>query len=77
MRRWSQRLKFTSTRCSKHRRSGLKLTKECLNTSVDASSLEAAIAMENRNQVLTIQSPNFREGIQAFFEKRTPVFQDR
>ena len=56
---------------------GLKLTKECLNMSVDAPSLEAAIAMEDRNQVLTIQSPNFAEGLSAFFEKRAPVFQDQ
>lgn len=55
---------------------GLKLTKECLNMSVDAPSLEAAIAMEDRNQVLTMQSPNFAEGIQAFFEKRSPLYQD-
>lgn len=55
---------------------GLRLTKECLNTSVAAPSLEAAIAMEDRNQVLTIQSPNFAEGIRAFFEKRAAVYRD-
>ncbi|MDP6707322.1 MAG: enoyl-CoA hydratase-related protein [Alphaproteobacteria bacterium] len=56
---------------------GLKLTKECLNMTVDAPSLEAAIALEDRNQVLTIQSPNFTEGINAFFEKREPVYRDQ
>lgn len=32
---------------------GLRLSEECLNVSVDAASLEAVIAMEDRNQVLT------------------------
>jgi len=51
---------------------GLRLTKECLNASVDAGSLEQAIAMEDRNQILCTQSPDMREGVAAFFEKRRP-----
>jgi len=53
---------------------GLRLTKECLNMSVDAGSLEAAIAMEDRNQILTAQTNDFREGISAFLQKRKPEF---
>lgn len=53
---------------------GLRMTKEGLNMSVDASSLESAMAIENRNQVLTSRSPNFKEGMQAFLEKREPVY---
>jgi len=53
---------------------GLRLSKECLNMSVDASSLEAAIAMEDRNQVLCSRSEDFAEGIRAFLEKRKPVY---
>jgi enoyl-CoA hydratase len=49
---------------------GLKLTKECLNMSVDAGSLEAAIAMEDRNQILASQSGDFRERVAAFLQKR-------
>lgn len=49
---------------------GLRLTKECLNMSVDAGSLEAAIAMEDRNQILASQSGDFRERVAAFLEKR-------
>lgn len=52
---------------------GLKLTKECLNMSVDAGSLEAAIAMEDRNQILASQSGDFRERVAAFLEKRKPA----
>lgn len=51
---------------------GLRLTKECLNMSVDAPSLESAIAMEDRNQVLTIQGAEFAEAVRAFIEKRRP-----
>ncbi|MEQ1755628.1 MAG: enoyl-CoA hydratase/isomerase family protein [Micropepsaceae bacterium] len=56
---------------------GLRLTKECLNMSVDAGSLEAAIAMEDRNQILCSQTQDFPEGMRAFLEKRTPQYQDR
>jgi enoyl-CoA hydratase len=55
----------------------LRLTKECLKVNIDAGSLEAAIAIEDRNQVLTSTSGDFREGVAAFLEKREPKFQDR
>ena len=53
---------------------GLRLTKECLNMSVDAPGLEAAVAMEDRNQILCSQSADFREGMAAFLEKRPPQY---
>jgi enoyl-CoA hydratase/carnithine racemase len=53
---------------------GLRLTKEALNHAIDASGLEAVIAMEDRNQILCAQSPDFAEGIAAFREKRPPVY---
>lgn len=53
---------------------GLRLTKECLNMSVDAGSLEAAIAMEDRNQILCAQTRDFKEGVGAFLEKRAPAY---
>ncbi|MGJ4929230.1 enoyl-CoA hydratase/isomerase family protein [Bradyrhizobium sp. HKCCYLS2038] len=53
---------------------GLRLTKEGLNFSVDAPCLEAAIAMENRNQMLSGQTEDFREGLRAFVEKRAPHY---
>lgn len=56
---------------------GLRLSKECLNMSVDAGSLEAAIAMEDRNQVLCSRSDDFNEGIRAFLEKRKPLYSNR
>ena len=56
---------------------GLRLTKECLNMSVDAGSLEAAVAMEDRNQILCAQTRDFGEGVRAFLEKRKPAYEDR
>jgi enoyl-CoA hydratase len=56
---------------------GLRLTKECLKHSIDAGSLEQAVAMEDRNQILAAQSSDFREGVTAFLEKREARFTDR
>jgi enoyl-CoA hydratase/carnithine racemase len=55
----------------------LRLSKECLNMSVDAGSIEAVVAMEDRNQVLCSRSEDFSEGIRAFLEKRKPVYTSR
>lgn len=55
---------------------GLKLTKECLKHSIDAGNLEAAIAMEDRNQILAARSRDFREGVTAFLTKREAKFTD-
>ena len=53
---------------------GLRMTKEGLQIASDAGSLEAAMALENRNQLMTSASPNFAEGMRAFLEKRTPDY---
>lgn len=53
---------------------GLRMTKEGLTHALDASSLEAVMAMEDRQQVLCTQGDNFREGMQAFLEKRLPRY---
>ena len=55
---------------------GLRLTKECLAMNLDAGSLEQAIALEDRNQVLCTQSPDVREGMLAFLQKRRPEYGD-
>jgi enoyl-CoA hydratase/carnithine racemase len=53
---------------------GLRMTKEGLNMAVDAGSLEAAMAIENRNQRMCAVTPDFAEGRTAFLEKRKPVY---
>lgn len=54
----------------------LRLTKECYRHALDAGSLEAVIAMEDRNQVLAAGTADFREGVAAFLAKRPPRFED-
>ena len=56
---------------------GLALTKEVINVNLDASGLEAAMVLEDRNQVMLSQSADFREGAAAFREKRAPIFSGR
>lgn len=53
---------------------GLRMTKEGLAMAIDAPSLEAAMAIENRNQVMCAASSDFAEGMRAFLEKRPPVY---
>ncbi len=56
---------------------GLRLTKECLNHSIDAGSLEAAMAVENRNQLMCGRTSDAQEGMRAFVEKRAPKYTGR
>ena len=43
----------------------------------DAPSLEAAIALEDRQQAIAASSRDFQEGVRAFVERRPPVFEGR
>lgn len=56
---------------------GLRMTKEGLAMAIDAPSLEAAMAIENRNQLMCAASDDFREGMAAFLAKRPPVYAGR
>lgn len=55
---------------------GLRMTKETLNAVIDAGSLEAALAMEDRQQVILLETADHREAVQAFRDKRAPVYSD-
>lgn len=56
---------------------GLRMTKETLNQNIDAPSLEHAIELENRTQILCSLTEDAKEGPRAFIEKRAPVYRDR
>ncbi|MGQ4615646.1 enoyl-CoA hydratase-related protein [Nocardia sp. R7R-8] len=53
---------------------GMALTKQVLQTNVDAPSLDAALMIENRNQVLASRTADMREALAAFRAKRAPRF---
>jgi enoyl-CoA hydratase/carnithine racemase len=53
---------------------GLRLSKHALNLNIDAPSLEAAMAIEDRQQTLLGGSPDAAEAMTAFLEKRAPVY---
>lgn len=56
---------------------GMALTKHVVQSNVDAPSLEAALSLENRNQVLATRTEDMVEALAAFREKRTPVYVGR
>ncbi len=56
---------------------GLRLSKQGLNANIDVGSLANAIALEDRQQILTANTEDHKEALKAFLEKRTPHYNDR
>lgn len=52
-------------------------TKQIMWTNLEAPSLDAAIEVENRAQVLALMTEDFKEAAAAFAAKRAPVFTGR
>ncbi|WP_242124079.1 enoyl-CoA hydratase-related protein [Sphingobium sp. Sx8-8] len=53
---------------------GLALTKKVLNINIDAPSFDAAVALEDRQQVMLLHTDDHVEATTAFVEKRAPVY---
>jgi enoyl-CoA hydratase/carnithine racemase len=53
---------------------GLRLSKQALNANIDAPSLEHAMAIEDRQQVILSATLDHREAMEAFLERRTPDY---
>jgi enoyl-CoA hydratase/carnithine racemase len=53
---------------------GLRLSKQALNLNIDAPSLEAAMAIEDRQQAMLSATQDAAEAMTAFLEKRAPVY---
>lgn len=53
---------------------GLRMTKEILNHTLEASSLEAQLYMENRTQSLAVTGGDFQVAIDAFREGKPPAY---
>lgn len=56
---------------------GVRMTKQVLRRNGEAASLEAAIELENRTQVLASMTADLREAVGSFRSGATPVFEDR
>lgn len=56
---------------------GVRMTKEVMWANLDAPSLESAVALENRTQILCIQTADMPEAVAAFIDKRSPAFRNR
>lgn len=56
---------------------GLRMTKDTLNMSIDAPSLEAGLMIEDRQQVMLLETDDHLEAVSAFKEKRRPNYADR
>jgi enoyl-CoA hydratase len=55
---------------------GVWMTKEVMWSNLETGSLQAAIDLENRTQILTSFSDDMREAMTAFLEKRQPRFRN-
>lgn len=53
---------------------GLRMSKEALNYNVDAQSLDAAMALEDRQQIMLTATQDHSEAMRAFVEKRPPAY---
>ncbi len=56
---------------------GLRMTKDTLNALIDAPSLDTGLALEDRQQVLLMETADFSEAVAAFKEKRAPKYRDQ
>ena len=53
---------------------GVALTKEGMWSALEIPGMQAAIDLENRQQIMTTMSENAQEGMYAFVEKRKPQY---
>jgi enoyl-CoA hydratase len=56
---------------------GVWMTKEVMWSNLETGSMQAAIDLENRTQILTTFTEDLPEAMRAFLEKRQPEFKNR
>jgi enoyl-CoA hydratase len=56
---------------------GVWMTKEVMWANLEASSMQGAIDLENRTQILTTFTEDLPEAMAAFLQKRKPEFKNR
>jgi enoyl-CoA hydratase len=55
---------------------GVALTKEGMWSALEIPGMQAAIDLENRQQIMASMTEDHREAMQAFLEKRPPVYKN-
>lgn len=55
---------------------GIWMTKEAMWANLQATSLKNAIELENRTQILCLQTQDAKEASRAFIEKRRPHYKN-
>ena len=55
---------------------GLRMTKDILNVLIDVGSLEAGLALEDRQQIILLETADHHEAVAAFKERRAPNYSD-
>jgi enoyl-CoA hydratase/carnithine racemase len=56
---------------------GLRLTKQSLNALIDAPGLDAALMIEDRQQVILLETQDHQEAVAAFRQRRDPFYSDQ
>ena len=56
---------------------GLRMTKQAINALIDAPCLDAALMMEDRQQVILLETQDHAEAVAAFRERRDPGYSDQ
>jgi len=56
---------------------GIALTKEAMWSALEIPGMQAAIDLENRQQIMASHTDDARESMRAFLEKRDPVYRNQ
>jgi enoyl-CoA hydratase len=56
---------------------GIALTKEAMWSALEIPGMQAAIDLENRQQIMSSHTEDARESMRAFLEKRSPVYRNQ
>lgn len=60
-----------------HSPMGVRMTKQVMWSQLEVGSFRAGVDLENRTQIMTTFTEDHGEAVEAFTQKRPPVFKDR